>query len=125
MLRTFVCVFWVLRLHIGQRVVSYCVNQGVWVVGTAAKKLDGQLIDIAGLQPFDFPAFFHKIYLQYTKKCTYSIKYMFQLLPYLTENKVLCLAKFVCTLYNITCEKFPGHCPLVLLVKYGAGNKEF
>ena len=44
-LRTFVYVFWVLRLQVGQRVVSYDVNQGVWIVGASAKKLDGQLID--------------------------------------------------------------------------------
>ena len=45
MLRTFVNVFWILKLQISQRVVSYCVNQGVWIVGASAKKLDGQLID--------------------------------------------------------------------------------
>ena len=45
MLRTFVCVFWILRLQVGQRVVSCCVNQGVWIVGASAKKLDGQLIN--------------------------------------------------------------------------------
>ena len=43
--RTFVYVFWVLRLQIGQRVVSYCVDQGVWIVRASAKKLDGQLIN--------------------------------------------------------------------------------
>ena len=45
MLRTFVYVFWVLRLQVGQRVVSYSVIQGVWIVGASAKNLDGQLID--------------------------------------------------------------------------------
>ena len=43
--RTFVYVFWVLRLQVGQLVVFYSVNQGVWIVGASAKKLDGQLIN--------------------------------------------------------------------------------